>query len=63
MEVSLAALAAAIAANPVLILIIVLCLGATIVNGATDAPNAIATVVGTKAGQHRPSSWRPFSTS
>ena len=32
-----------------LALIVVLTLGATVVNGATDAPNAIATVVGTKA--------------
>ena len=29
--------------------IVVLCIGATMVNGATDAPNAIATVVGTRA--------------
>ena len=49
MSLTLATLAGAIAANPVLLLIIVLCLGATVVNGATDAPNAIATVVGTKA--------------
>ena len=54
MEISLAALAAAIAANPVLLLIIALCLGATVVNGATDAPNAIATVVGTKAMRPTP---------
>ena len=49
MTITLAALAGAIAANPVLLLIIALCLGATVVNGATDAPNAIATVVGTRA--------------
>ena len=49
MEVSFAAVIATFAANPVLLLIVILCLGATIVNGATDAPNAIATVVGTKA--------------
>lgn len=49
MEVSLASVLAAIVANPALGLIIILCLGATIVNGATDAPNAIATVVGTRA--------------
>lgn len=54
MEVSLGAVAAAIVANPVLGLIIVLCLGATVVNGATDAPNAIATVVGTKAMKPTP---------
>ncbi len=49
MDVTIGAVIAAIIANPVLGLIIVLCLGATVVNGATDAPNAIATVVGTKA--------------
>lgn len=54
MTVSLAAVAAAIAANPILLLIIALCLGATVVNGATDAPNAIATVVGTKAMRPTP---------
>lgn len=41
--------AAAFAGDPVLALIVVLTLGATVVNGATDAPNAIATVVGTRA--------------
>ena len=39
----------AVAGDPVLLLIVLLCLGATVVNGATDAPNAIATVVGTRA--------------
>lgn len=39
----------AVSADPILALIVVLCLGATVVNGATDAPNAIATVVGTKS--------------
>lgn len=49
MTISFAVLSDAIAANPILLLIIALCLGATVVNGATDAPNAIATVVGTRA--------------
>lgn len=39
----------AFCSDPILALIVVLTLGATVVNGATDAPNAIATVVGTKA--------------
>lgn len=39
----------AITSDPILALIVALCLGATVVNGATDAPNAIATVVGTKS--------------
>lgn len=54
MEASLASVLAAVAANPALGLIIILCLGATIVNGATDAPNAIATVVGTRAMRPAP---------
>lgn len=40
---------AALAGNPILIVVLVLTLGATVVNGATDAPNAIATVVGTRS--------------
>ena len=49
MVASLGAVAAAVAAEPVLGLIIALALGATAVNGATDAPNAIATIVGTRS--------------
>ena len=49
MAVDLSSVLAAIAANPMLRVIVVLCIGATMVNGATDAPNAIATVVGTRA--------------
>ena len=54
MGISLTSVLAAIAANPALGLIIALCLGATIVNGATDAPNAIASVVGTRAMKPTP---------
>ena len=39
----------ALIANPILGVIVAIAIGATIVNGATDAPNAIATVVGTRA--------------
>lgn len=35
--------------NPVLLVILVLTLGATVVNGATDAPNAIAPAVSTRS--------------
>ncbi len=49
MAVDLPSVISAIVANPVLGIIILLCVGATMVNGATDAPNAIATVVGTRA--------------
>lgn len=48
------AFAAAFVSDPILALIVLLTLGATIVNGATDAPNAIATVVGTKAMRPAP---------
>lgn len=41
--------------NPVLLVILVLTLGATVVNGATDAPNAIAPMVSTRALQPGPS--------
>ena len=53
MEINAEAVVGAIAANPILGVIILLCLGATVVNGATDAPNAIATVVGTRAMRER----------
>ena len=49
MSYDLGAFVGALMGDPVLALIVVLTLGATVVNGATDAPNAIATVVGTKA--------------
>lgn len=39
----------ALAGSPVLMVVLALTLGATVVNGATDAPNAIATVVGTRS--------------
>ena len=38
MAVDLSSVLAAIAANPMLGVIVVLCIGATMVNGATDAP-------------------------
>lgn len=49
MSYDFASFLTALVGDPVLVLIVVLTLGATIVNGATDAPNAIATVVGTRA--------------
>lgn len=39
----------ALTGSPVLVIVLLLTLGATVVNGATDAPNAIATVVGTRS--------------
>ncbi len=49
MDLDFLSFVAALFNDPILALIVVLTLGATIVNGATDAPNAIATVVGTRA--------------
>ena len=49
MEIDFLTFANALMGDPILALIVLLTLGATIVNGATDAPNAIATVVGTRA--------------
>lgn len=39
----------ALMGNPVLIVVLALTLAATVVNGATDAPNAISTIVGTRS--------------
>lgn len=49
MDFGLVAVVQAMVSDPALALIVALTLGATVVNGATDAPNAIATVVGTRA--------------
>ncbi|MGN0034625.1 MAG: anion permease [Coriobacteriales bacterium] len=49
MQLSFITFATTLFHDPVLAIIVVLTLGATVVNGATDAPNAIATVVGTRA--------------
>ena len=54
MSYDFASFAAAFVSDPILALIVILTLGATVVNGATDAPNAIATVVGTKAMKPTP---------
>ena len=44
---------AELASNPVLVVVSLLCIGVIIVNGATDAPNAIATVVSTRSMKPR----------
>ena len=54
MNYDLGSFLAAFTSDPILALIVILTLGATVVNGATDAPNAIATVVGTKAMRPTP---------
>ena len=40
--------------NPILLVVTLLNIGVIIVNGATDAPNAIATAVSTRATKPRP---------
>jgi inorganic phosphate transporter, PiT family len=47
--IEIGAFFSALTGSPVLVVVLVLTLGATVVNGATDAPNAIATVVGTRS--------------
>lgn len=54
MTIDFASFVGALVSDPVLALIVVLCIGGTMVNGATDAPNAIATVVGTRAMRPTP---------
>lgn len=49
MTIELASFIAELASNPVLVVVTLLNVGVIIVNGATDAPNAIATVVSTRA--------------
>ena len=50
--------------NPILLVVTLLNIGVIIVNGATDAPNAIATAVSTRAMKlGTPSSWRRCSIS
>lgn len=50
--------------NPMLFVSTMLTLGVILVNGWTDAPNAIATCVSTRAiGVRKPLSWRQFSIS
>lgn len=47
--IEFSAFVSALMGSPVLVVVLLLTLGATVVNGATDAPNAIATVVGTRS--------------
>lgn len=49
MDLSLAVIFADIVANPLLLVVVLLVLAVIVVNGATDAANAIATVVGTRS--------------
>lgn len=49
MSIEWASFIAELASNPVLVAVTLLNIGVIVVNGATDAPNAIATVVSTRA--------------
>lgn len=53
MTIDLVSFLAQLAGNPVLVVVVLLNIGVIIVNGATDAPNAIATVVSTRAMKPR----------
>ena len=53
MTISLSEFLAQLAANPVLAVTVALTLGVVLVNGWTDAPNAIATAVSTRAMKPR----------
>lgn len=49
MDLSLAAVIPELVSNPILLIILALSIGTIVVNGATDAPNAIATCVSTRS--------------
>ena len=53
MTIEWATFVAQLMSNPVLVVVTLLNIGVIIVNGATDAPNAIATVVSTRAMRPR----------
>lgn len=57
MDLSFAAALDLMASNPMVAAIIVLVIGVTMVSGATDAPNAIATAVATRAMKTRTALW------
>ena len=54
MTIEWTAFLSGLAANPLLVAVTLLNVGVIVVNGATDAPNAIATVVGTRCMKARP---------
>ena len=54
MSIELATFIAELASNPVLVIVTLLNIGVIIVNGATDASNAVATVVSTRSMKPRP---------
>ena len=64
MDLSMEYFLAQVTSNPLLLIAVLLTLGVILVNGWTDAPNAIATCVSTRAiGVRKPLSWRQFSIS
>ena len=64
MTIALPDFIAELTQNPALFITVLLTLGVILVNGWTDAPNAIATCVSTEAWGFVPRSlWRRFSTS
>ena len=64
MTISLVDFLSQLTSSPVLAITVLLTLGVILVNGWTDAPNAIATCVSTQSmSPGRPSSWPRCSTS
>ncbi len=64
MTIALPDFIAELTQNPALFITVLLTLGVILVNGWTDASNAIATCVSTRSMGVRPRSlWRRFSTS
>ena len=53
MDIEFGTFVAGLVSDPLLVLIVILNLGVIIVNGATDAPNAITTVVSTRSMKPR----------
>ena len=57
MDVSFSYFCQEILSNPVMLITVLLTLGVIFVNGWTDAPNAIATCIGTRSMQVRHAIW------
>ena len=54
MNVELGTFVAGLMSDPLMLAVTLLNIGVIVVNGATDAPNAIATVVSTRSMKPRP---------
>ena len=57
MDISFSYFCQAVLSNPVMLVTVALTLGVIFVNGWTDAPNAIATCIGTRSMNVRHAIW------